>query len=98
MVNAWIEFCKEYAQKHKISYGCAVFDPRCKEDYRKLYPKGESSSKTKISKPKKTLEQRIKKRVEKIQMSGSKPFTANQKSIKERLESRILKNRGDRGL
>lgn len=31
----WINHIKEFAKKHNMSYGCAMTDPRCKEEYQK---------------------------------------------------------------
>lgn len=33
MPNAWITFVKEWAVKHKMSYGCALSNPMLKRDY-----------------------------------------------------------------
>jgi len=33
MVNAWIEFVKQYASEHGLSYACALSSPGCKESY-----------------------------------------------------------------
>jgi hypothetical protein len=85
MVNRWIEFCKEYSKTHGISYGCAVFDPRCKAEYLKEHPKIPKISKAQ-------------NRVNKIKISGSKSLTANQKLIKQRLEERIQKNKMERNV
>ena len=41
MANRWIEFVKDYASKHKLSYGCAISKPECKIAYRKKYPTAE---------------------------------------------------------
>lgn len=36
MPNAWIEFVKEWALKHKVKYSEALKDPKLKEDYAKV--------------------------------------------------------------
>jgi len=33
MVNSWIEFVKQYASEHGLSYACALSSPGCKESY-----------------------------------------------------------------
>ena len=33
MVNAWIEFVKQYAYDNEISYACALTSPECKQAY-----------------------------------------------------------------
>ena len=33
MVNQWITHVKEFSKKHNIAYGCAVSNPKCKEEY-----------------------------------------------------------------
>ena len=32
--SPWVMYVKNFAKKHKISYGCALCDPVCKEQYR----------------------------------------------------------------
>lgn len=39
MANMWIEFVRDYASKHNISYSCAVSNPDCKEQYHKYKAK-----------------------------------------------------------
>lgn len=38
MPNRWIEFVKKWAEKHELTYGCALSQPQLKTDYRKMYP------------------------------------------------------------
>lgn len=99
MVNAWIEHVRKYAKDNNISYGCAVTE--AKASYVKQ-PKAPRKARTpkqpkiKVSEPPETLEQRIKNRVKENRMLGSKPDTANIKSIKERLKLRMEKNRASK--
>jgi hypothetical protein len=109
MPNAWIEHVKDFANRTGKSYGCAISDPDCKASYVKPPRKARTPKQPKESKaraprkprtPKqpKSIQERLQERIEKIQSSGSKPFTQGQQQIKDRLLYRILKNRMDRGL
>jgi hypothetical protein len=33
MANAWVMHVKQWALRNKMTYGCAMSDPRCKRDY-----------------------------------------------------------------
>lgn len=33
--NEWVVFLKDFAKKNNMTYGCALTDPRAKEEYRK---------------------------------------------------------------
>lgn len=35
MSNKWVLFVKEWATKNNMSYGCAMTDPKIKEEYKK---------------------------------------------------------------
>jgi len=37
MPNNWINFVKNYAQQHHLSYACALSQPACKDGYRAKY-------------------------------------------------------------
>lgn len=37
MTNRWIEFVKDFAKKNNLSYGCALSEPKLKEQYRAKY-------------------------------------------------------------
>lgn len=37
MTNRWIEFVKDFAKKNNTTYGCALSDPKLKEQYRAKY-------------------------------------------------------------
>jgi hypothetical protein len=39
MVSQWILHIKDYAQRHNLSYGCALSKPECRAEYREKYPK-----------------------------------------------------------
>ena len=45
-MTAWIDFVKEYAEKHKISYPCALSKPECSAAYHKKYGKSEKPKKS----------------------------------------------------
>jgi len=61
MANKWIEHIKKWAKDNNSTYGCALSNPKCKEDYKKSKeePKQEDIdneselSINKVSKPKK---------------------------------------------
>jgi len=36
IMNQWITFVKDYAQKNNLSYGCAISKPECKINYQKM--------------------------------------------------------------
>jgi len=38
MPSKWIEHIKDFASRNNLSYGCALSDPRCKEEYHKNKP------------------------------------------------------------
>lgn len=33
MANKWVEHVRAFAKKNKMSYGCAISDPKCKSSY-----------------------------------------------------------------
>lgn len=35
--NKWVEFVKKWAKDHDTTYGCAISQPACKEEYRAKY-------------------------------------------------------------
>lgn len=37
MTNRWIEFVKDFANRNNLSYGCALGNPKLKEEYRIKY-------------------------------------------------------------
>lgn len=38
MPNSWVEHVRTFAANHKLSYGCAITNPKCKAAYMKAYP------------------------------------------------------------
>lgn len=46
-MNKWIEHVKQFAAKNNMSYGCAISDQRCKDEYRKANPKTNAKAKAK---------------------------------------------------
>ncbi len=52
MANTWVEHIKKWSKDNNMSYGCALSNPKCKEDYAKMKKGGPSASETlkKISK------------------------------------------------
>ena len=38
-MTQWTEFIKDFAKKNNVSYGCAMTDPKLREEYYKKYPK-----------------------------------------------------------
>lgn len=46
-MNKWIEHVKQFAAKNNMSYGCAISDQRCKDEYRKANPKTKAKTKAK---------------------------------------------------
>lgn len=36
MGNKWVEHVKKFSKKHNISYSCAITDPLCKSEYKKI--------------------------------------------------------------
>jgi hypothetical protein len=43
MANSWIDHIRKYASDNKMTYSCALSDPRCKEEYNKSKNKKLSS-------------------------------------------------------
>ena len=35
MANSWVEHIKKWAKDNNSTYGCALSNPRCKEEYAK---------------------------------------------------------------
>ena len=38
-MSKWVEHIKDYAKRNNLTYGCALSDPKCSEEYRVKYPK-----------------------------------------------------------
>ena len=43
MANSWIDHIRKFASDNKITYSCALSDPRCKAEYNKSKNKKLSS-------------------------------------------------------
>lgn len=39
MPSAWVEHIKDFAKRNNMTYGCALSDPKCSEEYRIKFPK-----------------------------------------------------------
>lgn len=39
MPSKWIEHIRDFAKRNNLTYGCALSDPKCSEEYRNKYPK-----------------------------------------------------------
>lgn len=84
MVNKWIMHVKRFASENNLSYGCAITTPECKATYIKE-PRAPRTSR-KARTPKQPKEPKVR--------APRKPRTPKQKkSIQERLQERMEKNR-----
>lgn len=48
-MTVWTDFIKQWAQKHNVSYGCAMSNPDMKAAYYKAYPKTTGKKKGTVS-------------------------------------------------
>jgi len=39
MPSAWVEHIRDFAKRNNLTYGCALSDPKCSEEYRIKFPK-----------------------------------------------------------
>jgi hypothetical protein len=35
MASAWIDHIRDFAKRNGMTYGCALSDPRCRQEYKK---------------------------------------------------------------
>lgn len=99
MANNWITHIKDYAQRHGLSYGCALSKPECKAEYREKYPKPLTKKQQKAkaeeeARLKAEEEARLKAEAEKKPKRGPKvKYATAEEKYKAKLESNKLKRR-----
>ena len=49
-MSKWVEHIKDFAKRNNLTYGCALSDPKCSEEYRIKNPKPVKSVKGKKGK------------------------------------------------
>jgi len=45
-MSKWVEHIKDFAKRNNLTYGCALSDPKCSEEYRVKFPKPDKKGKT----------------------------------------------------
>jgi len=102
MVSQWILHIKDYAQRHNLSYGCALSKPECSAEYREKYPKPLTKKQQKAkaeeeARARAEAEARAKAEEEarsQIKTKGRKPkYATTEEKYKAKLESNKLKRR-----
>lgn len=89
-MSKWTEFVKDFARRHNLSYGCALSDKRCSQEY-KQYKSGtlNADEKKKNSKKSKTPAEISEQWLNYMEIHNIPDFLENKKELKKRYKEEL---------